>query len=237
MTAQLIPGQDFANLEVFSEGEKNKPPLITISFWNTEAPTGWQRFMAGLIGFSGMAGFLGAFIYGIVGGKSVGGTAMVIGAALCAGMIAYGSFQVDRPRTVLRWIELDLAAGVLRVLRNKKVKFSHPLTLKNLTIEHHPEAEIEFRKLKGKQGLKQKQHCLFGWFGSAGANKQCLLCRFEWPNQESLIEVLKAILWSLEAGAAQHVAAGGKFGGRFVPAGDDDAARGGQRGGINPPLD
>ena len=56
--------------------------------------------------------------------------------------------------------------------------------MSNLTVEPHPMAERERHEKRGQLGPFQKQHCLFGWFGIAGAEKVMLLARWEWPSQE-----------------------------------------------------
>jgi len=61
---------------------------------------------------------------------------------------------------------------MMRVLRNGKETLSHRSNLREGMLDLHPEAEIKHRKLRGKLGPKQKQHCLFGWFGEAGPNDE-----------------------------------------------------------------
>lgn len=123
-------------------------------------------------------------------------------------------------------IELDFAGDQLRVLRNGRTKVTRQLTrLTNLTIEPHPQAMVEHQRRGGKIGPFQKTHCLFGFFGAGGAEKVLLVCRWEFPSHESLLEVLKAVQWVVE-----------KVNSGFGPP-EETGEPMQRRGGIKPPLD
>jgi hypothetical protein len=79
--------------------------------------------------------------------------------------------------------------------------------------------------------LRQKQHCLFGWFGIGGAQKICLVCKVEWPNKNSLTEAQAAIMWARER--AQNDFKTRQTGEAAGPA----AGRRTEEGGMKPPLD
>ena len=60
-------------------------------------------------------------------------------------------------------------------------------------------AERERHEKRGQLGPFQKQHCLFGWFGVAGAEKVMLLATVGMAaRRNSLFEVRQALLWAME---------------------------------------
>lgn len=186
--AQVISTKDdFPHLQVWRQ-ERATGPLLAVVFKNREARTaGWDTVW-GL----GSLTLLTAGLVPIIAYFS-NWTAVAIIAVLLVILI-----RMIRPVWVRRAIELDFGAKALRVLKNGRVKLTRPLaSLQNLTIEPHPQVEAEMRRNPGKIGPKQKQHCLFGWFGAGGGDKVLLVSRFEWPSQESLFEVRQAVIWAL----------------------------------------
>lgn len=127
------------------------------------------------------------------------------------GYLLFGSFFLiltvfiifKQPASVDRNIEFNTGTGLLRVIRKGLVEIERPYKrLHNLTVEDHPDAEFKRsdRQQRGEKNLKieEKQHCLIGWFGEGGAEQVILLYRAEWPNRNSLFEIQKAILWTIE---------------------------------------
>lgn len=248
----ISSSRDFPNLQVFARDAHTENPVISIVFKNTEWPIFSERMVGNFIFVASIGWLIVYFVYvapGLSGDDASSGYALIGAIGLALVMMVYGAMRSGRQRTVMRVIVLDWQRGQLRVLRNGRLTFSHELNLQDRTIEPHPETEAELKKLKGGVGPKQRQHCLFGWFGAAGANKMCLLCRYEWPNQQSLLEVLKAIDWAAEKAADMRDAARGSkpFRGRMVPAAgpaaDQEkeavkaAPRPAGRGSMKPPLD
>jgi hypothetical protein len=138
------------------------------------------------------------------------------------------------PYLIRRGIHIDPVKDQFRVYRANKLEIKRPLSqFHTTTVEQHPKAYKE--QMKGRVGVYSKQFVLFGWFGMGGGVKVPLFARWEWPYQNSLIEVQKAIeLAKTLADRIGEAAATGRpvtappgFGGRMVPA--DDGGR--------PPLD
>jgi hypothetical protein len=146
------------------------------------------------------------------------------------------------PFWVRREIQIDPMRDQVRVYRFKKMETVRQLSrFYTTTVEEHPKAEIERRKHPGKVGKYQKQHVLYGWFGMGGGEKVPLFPRWEYPYENSLLEVQKAIeLAKTLADSIGEAAATGRpvdvsqgFGGHMLPAdGGEVPVRG-----MRPPLD
>ncbi|MDP2619203.1 MAG: hypothetical protein Q8P46_03355 [Hyphomicrobiales bacterium] len=207
-------------------------PLFRIVFRNHEfvdrllPEAGWlANAPANLIFAVLFVGFPFFLFAGIGVGDEIG-IPWGISAAAILGAYAWGFMKFKSLRTLNRIIELEPGADRLRVLMGGTVSVERQLSrLASLTVEPHPEVEVHrMRRQERKQTRltdAEKTHCLFGWFGVAGAEKVLLLSRAEWPNRDSLFEVRQAIEWAREQarGAAPQMK---------ITGGDH---------GIKPPLD
>ncbi|MCV0381729.1 hypothetical protein [Nitratireductor sp.] len=193
---------DFPKLAVY---ERSGPhgKIASIVFTNTESNEGWRSELVALVAIVGIIIFFaGVFsLPQIAPGGVVAAWWIFAGTGLIVFIWKFG-----RPRKIERTIELDFGADTIRVLRNGKPEIQRQLSrLANLTLDVHPEAEYyrEKRLQKGEKALtlREREHCLFGWFGAGGAERVLLVSRLEWPSQQSLFEVRQAILWAIQRAA------------------------------------
>lgn len=186
---------DFKNVAVYERtGPRGR--IASIVFANPEYDESW-RANASLFGVLLVAIGFSAGVFLIPDGAQI--LWWVFGIAVFLLVLN----KAKMPWKIKRTIELDFGADALRVLRDGKAEQQHALSrLANLTVEPHPEAEIErlARQERGekKPTRKEQQHCLFGWFGAGGAERVMLIARAEWPNSNSLFEVRQAIIWARE---------------------------------------
>jgi hypothetical protein len=234
--------QDFPNLSMHMAENIG----IVIAFWQLEGGGFWLSLRNFIIGGSYCVLGWGA-VYLVIGsgalrnfpdgwpyGLALLGTAFVLGFCLPGALIMWTKISPVPPFLIRRLIHIDPARDQFRVYRAKKLEITRPLSqFYTTTVEEHPKAYKE--QMKGKVGVYSKQFMLFGWFGMGGGVKVPLFARWEWPYQNSLIEVQKAIeLAKAMADRIGEAAAGGRpvaapqgFGGKMHPAGDDG----------RPPLD
>lgn len=205
---QLISSKaDFPRVKIYREDGAGGP-VYTIAFRNREERARGPKALI--------------LITALVGGVMALAVMPIISIACVVIFIV-----MAQPANERREIALDFGKGELRVYRSGALEIRKQLALANLTIERHPEAEQEWHDSGGKLGIKQKQHCLVGWFGAAGADRADLVCRVEWPRKDSLLEVRQAILWAMQQ-AQQEAGA--------VP-GHDEYERQTARTTMAPPLD
>lgn len=201
----------------------DRPNVARIAFKNPEMPTRWESFSGTIVSLAGIAGLF-------VGADTPGAGPVII--CICLVAIVWGFRRCTHGRKMRRVIEIDFGKDEFRVLRNGSTTVKRQLQrLTNLTIERHPEAELEYRKLNGRLGPKQKQHCLFGFFGAMGAEKVLLVSRYEYPSQDSLYQVSQAILWAIKETASRPASAPAKAPERPEPQAVPQPV------GIKPPLD
>ncbi|MEZ0018218.1 hypothetical protein [Sinorhizobium fredii] len=221
MKGKLISSKaDFPDLQVYWDDRAN---VARIAFKNPEMPTRLEGFTAGTV--------IIAAIGGAITGFDVPGAGPTI-LFICL-LAAVWAFRLGmHGRKMRRVIEIDFGKDEFRVIRNGSITVKRQLQrLTNLTIERHPEAELEYRKLNGRLGPKQKQHCLFGFFGTMGAEKVLLVSRYEYPSQESLYQVSQAILWAVKETASRPASVPAKAPERPEPQAVPQPV------GIKPPLD
>jgi hypothetical protein len=145
-------------------------------------------------------------------------------------IILAGIFKVNTgpPFVAHREIRLEPVRDRFRVYRDGKLEISRRMWPKpQLTIADHPKVAIERMKPRttNKPRRYENQHVLIGWFGVNNADKVVLLSRWEWPRQDSLAEVGKAILFAYDV--ASKAAAMAEHGG----------AEPKEKPGMKPPLD
>lgn len=229
---------DFPHVAVYeSIGAKER--VYTVAFDNLEYIKSRQYLLAfaacAVLWFGGLF-YLGdvADLAGALGLPALAGPAGVYV------LMFYLLFRSSRPWKIRRAVELDFGHDRFTVLKGVKPVLRRQLTrMADLTVEDHPEAEIERRKreMSGAKGKslplhpKEEQHCLIGWFGARGAEQVVLLCRAEWPSRHSLLEVREAILWAIEQAMARQPA------GQSVPEAAPKRRTQTQGGGLKPPLD
>ena len=194
---------DFPHTAVYADGS-----VYTVAFDNLEY-SNLRKFTTVIIGTAIV--ILGVVV--LVGFTARAATAL--GLPEFAGPAASAAIGIFlfwrgamRPFKFKRAIELDFGHDELRVLKNGKPVIRRQLTrLANLTVEDHPEAEMNRlnRQARGQNNIlieTEKQHCLIGWFGAGGAEQVMLLTRAEYPSRHSLFEVRQAIMWAMERASA-----------------------------------
>lgn len=226
----ISTASDFPNLEVVLR-VANEKPVLSVAFRNPEFSS-WRYGLALMLALPGWPMILGITLPVLIPAARDAGIHWTVPVAGVLAVIGLLVVWLMPPARVRRAIELDYGRDEFRVLRSGRTVLSRRLSrLASLTVEPHPQAEIEHRKRGGKLGPFQKQHCLFGFFGAAGAEKVLLLKRWEWPNQDSLYEVRQAVVWAKSIGDA------GPEGLGFAPASDTPAAVPAGGRSIKPPLD
>jgi hypothetical protein len=239
----VTTAQDFPNLQVFMAENVG----IVIQFWQLEGGGFWlslRNFIIGMTyGVSGIAAGRWILSSDILDRYVPPGLPLALAALATIAVFMFGlpfalcmwtKISPVPPFLIRRGIHIDPARDQFRVYRGNKLEITRQLSqLHTTTVEEHPKAYKE--QMKGKVGVYSKQFMLFGWFGMGGGVKVPLFARWEWPYQNSLIEVQKAIeLAKAMADRIGEAAAGGRpvaapqgFGGKMHPAGD----------GGRPPLD
>lgn len=187
---QLTTAADFPGLTIYREGLPTGP-VYSIEFWNKEQP-GY-----GFLGLSGLVAWAG-IIVAIYDADRFAWVAMIGLPALAVGMISC------LPRSFWRVIEIDFGAKELRVKRNGRVKIRKPLPRfdLNVTLEQH---EMVYDRDPNRARAGQKQHCLVGYFGLMGTDRTVLMCRHEWPPQQSLMEVQGAMMLVWKCGQQEQM--------------------------------
>jgi len=201
----ISSAQDFPNVAVYFR----PGPVYRIAFKNLEFAQGAEKAALGIGALIAIVTLVPmAAAYGIYAHHF--GVPWYYGAGVVVGGFLLFLSLLGRPSQKDRAIELDKGKDRLRVLHNGKPVFERPLSsLQNLTIEPHPEAEYR-RQLRIERGEKQmsqqeRQHCLFGWFGTFGAEKVMLVSRAEWPSNNSLFEVRQAVMWAKEQADSKQI--------------------------------
>jgi hypothetical protein len=193
---QISNPSDFPSVTVYRTAGVTGRPIYSVTFRNREfRPVGTVGVFL-VIGLAVMLAGIFAPFFGI--DPETGVSVIPAGISLMAFGVWYSLSYIAR-----RSIELDFEHGEFRVKKGNKVTLRKTLMLRNIAIEAHPDAEREKIKEKGQLGRAQKQHCLFGYFGQAGADRTLIVSRYEWPRQFSLMEVQQAVMWTIEKGARE----------------------------------
>jgi hypothetical protein len=111
------------------------------------------------------------------------------------------------------------------VRKNGRVRLRKPLPRYNLNVTLEPHW-ASYDEHAGTASVGRKMHCLVGYFGVVGTDRTVLVCRHEWPPQQSLMEVQGAIMlvWKFGQQEQQQMLEGGQAPQRLP-------------GGIAPPLE
>jgi hypothetical protein len=179
MRERITTAADFPGLAIYRE-ELPTGPVYSIEFWNKEQPGWGVPFLFVLAGALCIVGTFYDF-------DRFGASFVLFFPALVIGLLLY------LPRSFWRVIEMDFGAGEMRIKRSGRVKIRKPLPRfdLNVTLERHP---MIYDRNPDRARAGQKQHCLVGYFGLMGTDRTVLMCRHEWPPQQSLMEVQGAIM-------------------------------------------
>lgn len=228
---EISAGQQFNGIQVFERPDA-KGGAYSVVFQNREPWPQSHHLIYGIVSLALGAGTFAGFA--LLPAELISIPVALLWAFII-GVPAAG-FYLQRPRKVTRTIVLDRAANRFRVLRNNKPTYERPLGMFNLSVDDHPDLEVERNERREKQqkgpGPLEKQHCLIGWFGPEGAQRVELVYRVEWPKRYSLQEVAGAVNWMIK-----HVTDSAKAA-TPAPAAEREAeGEPAARRGMNPPLD
>lgn len=206
-----LQGTDFCNRIGYFKG---RPYLYQVWFWNLEYSFGAVQELKEILIYPalGIAIILVFVLSALVNDPESWGIMVLL---LGASFFAY-LYWVDKPRRVVRCIELNFKEETVRVFRNQKEEITEAFPLHadlRFTEERHPGADYraQVRQENAAKGIKtgqrlskeERSQCLFGLFGATGAKKVLLVTRAVWgPGLDNTIyEVHRAIDYAIYLGA------------------------------------
>ena len=220
---QISTSDDFKNVTIYRKTGPKGGSVYTLEFDNPEK----IGVFRGIIFFVTILVLVLSISFFVILSDS-----LLIGFAIpiVLGFVAYFAL-VHPPKRVRRAIQIDTDADELRVLKKGGVVSKHKESrLHELSIGEHPDAErARSQRTQREPSTAEKQHTLYGWFGSGGAERVALLSRYEWPRHDSLYEVQQAMHWCrVYENKARNL---------IQPSEKEAEAPQEKDSGINPPLD
>jgi hypothetical protein len=186
MKERISNAADFPGLVVYRQAGP-AGPVYSVEFSHKEHP---GKFWTYFFSFAGI---------GCIGAALWYADLRWAGAVVAAIVLSFLAWQ---PRRVERAIELDFSKDEFRVKRGAKITLRKPLSRRRIEMRVEPHKWIMSRD-SGKRITGAKQHCLVGYFGVAGTDRELLFCRQEREIVRGLREVAEAVMWAWEAGCRE----------------------------------